>query len=88
MNHYENDTITRAKDHQAIEQILALDPRGLYETVIHEEISMCGFGAAVVMLVAATQLGASTAEVVKYATSADTSGDRETVVGYAGIIVR
>jgi len=88
MNHYENDTITRVKDHKAIEQILALDPRGLYETVINEEISMCGFGAAVVMLSAARQLGATTAELVKYATSADTSGDPETVVGYAGIIVR
>jgi hypothetical protein len=88
MNHYENDAITRVKDHKAIDNILALDPRGLYETVVNEDISMCGFGAAVVMLTAAKQLGASTAELIKYATSADTSGDRETVVGYAGIIVR
>ena len=27
MNHYEPDDITRVKDHKAIDQILALDPR-------------------------------------------------------------
>ena len=29
MNHYENDSVTRTKDRRAIEQVLALDPRGL-----------------------------------------------------------
>ncbi len=88
MNHYENDAITRVKDHKAIEPILALDAHGLFETVIREEISMCGFGPAVVMLTAAKRLGATSAELVKYATSGDVSGDREMVVGYAGVVVR
>src|SRR5205823_6410225 len=55
--------------------------------VIKESISMCGFGPAVAMLTAARRLGAERAELVQYTTSADASGDRETVVGYAGIIV-
>lgn len=88
MNHYESDRITRVKDHKAIERILALDARGLYETVIKEDISMCGFGPAVAMLTAAKSLGARAAELIKYATSGDVSGDREMVVGYAGIVVR
>ncbi|HYA23956.1 MAG TPA: AmmeMemoRadiSam system protein B [Terriglobales bacterium] len=88
MNHYESDRITRVKDHKAIERILTLDARGLYETIINEDISMCGFGPAVAMLTAAKSLGASTAELIKYATSGDVSGDREMVVGYAGIVVR
>ena len=87
MNHYEDDATTRVKDHKAIEKILALDPSDLYETVINESISMCGFGPAVAMLVAAKGLGARKAELVQYATSADASGDRERVVGYAGIVV-
>lgn len=87
MNHYENDTVTRVKDHKAIERILALDPVGLYDTVLREDISMCGFGPAVAMLTAAKALGANSTELVKYATSGDVSGDRETVVGYAGIVV-
>lgn len=87
MNHYENAATTRVKDQKAIEKILKLDAAGLHETVINESISMCGFGPAVAMLTAATRLGAQRAELVQYATSADTFGDRETVVGYAGIIV-
>ncbi len=88
MNHYENDQITRVKDTKAIERILALDPRGLYEVVMKESISMCGFGPAVAMLTAAKRLGATTAKLIKYATSGDVFGERELVVGYAGVVVR
>lgn len=88
MNHYENDSITREKDHKAIEQMLKMDARGLFDVVTNEGISMCGFGPTVVMLTAARRLGATSAELVRYATSGDVSGDRERVVGYAGMVVR
>jgi AmmeMemoRadiSam system protein B len=87
MNHYESDAVTRIKDHRAIERILALDARGLFDVVTQQNISMCGVGPAVVMLTAARQLGAKSAELVKYATSGDVSRDRDMVVGYAGIVV-
>ena len=87
MNHYESDARTREKDGKAIERILALDPRGLYDAVRREKISMCGYGPAVTMLTAAKQLGATRAELVRYATSGDITGDRSEVVGYAGIVV-
>ena len=87
MNHYESDEITRRKDSMAIERLLALDARGLHETVRREGISMCGYGPAVSMLTAARLLGATRAELVRYATSGDIGGDRDEVVGYAGIIV-
>jgi len=87
MNHYESDAVTRVKDRKAIERVLALDARGLWETVMSEDISMCGFGPAVIMLTAAKKLGATSATLVRYATSGDVSGDFERVVGYAGIIV-
>ena len=88
MNHYESDVVTRVKDHRAIERILSLDPRGLFDVVTQQDISMCGFGPAVAMLTAARRLGAKSAELVKYATSGDISGDRDMVVGYAGVVVR
>ncbi|MEY2414407.1 MAG: hypothetical protein QOD84_3013 [Acidobacteriaceae bacterium] len=87
MNHYENDSITRVKDHKAIEKILELDARGLFDVIKNEKISMCGFGPAIVMLTAAKFLGARRAELVRYATSGDVSGDLEIVVGYAGVAV-
>ena len=88
MNHYENDTVTRVKDQKAIERILVMDAHGLYDVVMNEGISMCGFGPTVAMLTAARRLGATGTELVRYATSGDVSGDRERVVGYAGIVVR
>jgi AmmeMemoRadiSam system protein B len=87
MNHYENDDLTRVKDAKAIERILALDPSGLFSVAMKEDISMCGLGATVSALTAAKQLGASQAELIKYATSGDVSNDRDFVVGYAGILI-
>ena len=87
MNHYESDDVTRKKDRKAIDKILALDPRGLFDTVRHEGITMCGFGPAVSMMTAARLLGGTRAEVIRYATSGDITGDRDEVVGYAGIAV-
>ncbi|HLJ42413.1 MAG TPA: AmmeMemoRadiSam system protein B [Candidatus Acidoferrales bacterium] len=88
MNHRESDTITRVKDRKAINAILALDAHELYDTVRRENITMCGYGPAVVMLTAARELGSTSAELLQYATSGDVNGDHENVVGYAGIIVR
>jgi len=87
MNHYESDAITREKDRKAIDRILGLDPRGLYDTVRKEGITMCGYAATVAMLVAMIQLGAKEAKLVCYATSGDVTGDRNEVVGYAGITI-
>jgi AmmeMemoRadiSam system protein B len=86
LNHYEDDATTRVKDHKAIDQLLAFNPRGLYDTCRDEKISMCGLGPAVAMLTALNTLGVKRAELVKYGTSADVSGDRSGVVGYAGMI--
>ncbi|MBI3698519.1 MAG: AmmeMemoRadiSam system protein B, partial [Acidobacteria bacterium] len=87
MNHFENDERTRLKDRRAIDQVLALDPRALYDTVRREHISMCGYCPAVSMLIAARDLGAKNAELIRYGTSADVSGDYNRVVGYAGLVV-
>jgi hypothetical protein len=87
MNHYESDAVTRVKDRRAIDQLLALDPRGLYDVVREGNISMCGYGPAVAMLTASRKLGAKEAELIRYATSSDVSGEKDMVVGYAGIAV-
>jgi AmmeMemoRadiSam system protein B len=85
LNHYEDDATTRVKDRKAIDQLLALDARGLYDTCRKEEISMCGLGPSVAMLTALCAMGAKKAELVRYATSGDVSGDHDAVVGYAGM---
>ena len=87
MNHYESDAVTRAKDERAIGRILALDPRGLFDTVRSEGITMCGYAATTAVVVAAIDLGAKEATLVKYATSGDITGDPNEVVGYAGLVL-
>ena len=86
MNHYEPDDTTRIKDAKAIDRMKAVDARGLFEVCRRENISMCGLGPAVAMLTAMKELGVPTGEVVRYATSGDVNGDRDAVVGYAGMI--
>jgi len=87
-NHYEDDATTRRKDHLAVDRILQLDPRGLFDVCRKKRISMCGLGPAVAMLTALRRIGDTRAELVKYATSADVSGDTSAVVGYAGMLFR
>jgi MEMO1 family protein len=87
MTHYEPHESAKAKDAEAIKAILDLDEDELLRSVRRLDITMCGYGPAVAMLSAARELGAGKAELIKYMTSGDTSGDFERVVGYAGIAV-
>ncbi len=88
MSHYLPDGTAREKDRKAIDAMLALDPESLYRVVRSERISMCGVIPATVLLFAVRALGAESALLVRYATSGDVSGDRDRVVGYAGLLFR
>jgi AmmeMemoRadiSam system protein B len=88
MTHYESRQNASLKDHLALEHLLALDPRGLYDTVITNRISMCGIVPTTIVLLAAMELGASRAELVRYTDSGEASGDTRQVVGYAGVVIR
>jgi AmmeMemoRadiSam system protein B len=85
MSHYVSQKTAQLKDGRAIQEILALNPRGLHDTVEREAISMCGFRPTTAALVMAKELGATRAELIDYRTSGDRTGDYIQVVGYAGI---
>jgi AmmeMemoRadiSam system protein B len=87
MTHYESQQAANTKDKLAIDRVLDLDPRGLYETVSQHGISMCGVIPTTIVLESCKLLGANRAELVQYATSGDVTGDYAQVVGYAGFIV-
>ena len=88
MSHYVPDAVARKKDRMAIDRMLALDPEGLYRIVRTERISMCGVMPATVVLFAARRLGATSARLIRYATSGDVSREFDQVVGYAGLAFR
>ena len=87
MTHYESRQSASAKDHIALERIQALDPQGLYDTVINNRISMCGIMPTTITLLTAMELGATQAELVRYTDSGEASGDTNQVVGYAGLVI-
>ena len=87
MTHYESRQEASKKDAMAMEQISALDPEGLYNTVTRNRISMCGIMPVTGALTAAMELGATTAELVRYTDSGEASGDTNQVVGYAGFLI-
>lgn len=87
MSHYESAAAAREKDEQAIGEVLALNPEGLVRLCRSKGITMCGVIPAAVMLVAAMELGATKAALVRYATSGDVTGDNRQVVAYAALTV-
>jgi len=86
MNHYETDEATRKKDQYALQAIENLDEEALAGAVKEYRITMCGFVPVYMLLAMRELLGIKKARLVDYRTSADASGDRNRVVGYAGFI--
>lgn len=87
MTHYEPRHRALVKDQLAIDRILDLDPAGLYQVVIKQQISMCGVMPVTIAMLAALELGSERAELVRYTDSGEVSADIDQVVGYAGIIM-
>jgi AmmeMemoRadiSam system protein B len=85
LTHMESKTSANIKDQGVIERILSLNEGALQEWVRLRRVSMCGYGPVSAALYASKQLGAKNAELLKYYTSGDITGDVSAVVGYAAI---
>ena len=82
LSHYEDAAIAARLDGVVLERVGAMDAHGLMRALEHEPRHACGGGPMVAVLDAAAQLGASKAQVLRYADSGDVSGDKSAVVGY------
>jgi AmmeMemoRadiSam system protein B/AmmeMemoRadiSam system protein A len=88
MNHYAEDSENRRRDELALAAMETLDPAHLLDTCRKNRISMCGVLPAVMVMETLKQLcGLTRSRRVGYATSADTTGERARVVGYAGMLL-
>jgi hypothetical protein len=87
MSHYIPASEAAVLDRMALDRVAALDAIGLYRTVADNDISMCGVIPTTTVLAAARALGATSAELVRYGHSGETSGDFDHVVGYAGLVL-
>lgn len=88
MNHYADDAENRRRDRLALDALASGDPEALIDVCRANEISMCGLVPAAFVLETLRQLGHDfKAQQLSYSTSADVSGDKSRVVGYAGVLL-
>jgi AmmeMemoRadiSam system protein B len=74
-------------DLYAIEPLSSLDVPEFYRRIEERGVSACGYGPIAAMVTVCEKLGAKTADLLRYATSGEVTGDRREVVGYAAIAV-
>lgn len=84
-SHYVPKKKAEQDDMLAIKRIEELDVKGFYETIGKKQISMCGYGPVATLMLLSRKMGSSKAELLRYSTSAEASGDEGAVVGYASI---
>ena len=83
--HYEENSFAYLQDKALIEPILNMDVDQFYRILKEKKITACGFGAIASTMIACKNLGATSGDLLSYATSGDISGDTESVVGYGAI---
>jgi len=86
-SHYVPEQKAKDDDLFAIEPLKTLDTRDFYRRIAERQVTACGYGPITSMVTACAGLGAKAAELIRYATSGETTGDYREVVGYAGIAV-
>jgi len=83
MSHYLSYEAANELDKGTISSIEKLDGKALYATSLAgQHRLMCGYGAVCATMLASEMLGADKVEILKYANSGDTAGDKSRVVGY------
>jgi AmmeMemoRadiSam system radical SAM enzyme/AmmeMemoRadiSam system protein B/AmmeMemoRadiSam system protein A len=88
MNHFASDSENRRLDELALAAMESLDASDLLETTQRHHISMCGVLPAVIVMETLRLLGQlHQCQRIGYATSADVTGDKTRVVGYAGMLL-
>jgi len=69
-------------DNIIVERVRDFDPEGLAHDLSSGKCEACGGGPMITAMLAGKLLGADSTEILKYANSGDTSGDKSRVVGY------
>ncbi|WP_432737824.1 AmmeMemoRadiSam system protein B [Maridesulfovibrio sp. FT414] len=87
MSHFVSASKAKRMDSMALEAVIRMDPQDFYSIVASNQISMCGVLPMTMAMFAAKKLGAGSGKLVEYTNSGQVTGDYESVVAYAGVIV-
>ncbi len=87
MSHFISASKAKKMDSMALEAVIRMDPADLYSIVSSNQISMCGVLPMTLGMFAVKKLGATGGRLIEYTNSGKVTGDYESVVAYAGVII-
>jgi len=82
LSHFHSYGAAVRLDEIVLERVGAYDPEGLANDLRRGKCEACGGGPVIAVMLAAQELGANRAKVLKYMNSGDVTGDHSQVVGY------
>jgi AmmeMemoRadiSam system protein B len=87
LSHFFPLDIAEVMDAEMLKQIKEMNPEGVLSAEKEGSASACGASAVAVMLWLTKKAGAKEAVILNYSTSADSTGDKTSVVGYGSAAV-
>lgn len=87
LSHFYPLDYAEALDAEMLRRVRDFDPQAVLNAEAEGSGSACGAGAVAAMLWTARLAGADKAAILNYSTSADSTGDRSSVVGYGAAAV-
>lgn len=87
LSHFFDQATAMELDHAMLQCFESFDPAAIFTLEHSGKGQACGHAAVAAVLWASRQLGADAVRVLHYATSADVTGDRTSVVGYGAAVI-
>ncbi|HEX9114844.1 MAG TPA: AmmeMemoRadiSam system protein B [Anaerolineae bacterium] len=87
LSHYYEQRMALALDRAMLEPVQAFDPARAFDVERSGRGYACGLGALAAVMWAARELGATSIEILRHATSGDVTGDYSAVVGYGAAVI-
>lgn len=87
LSHFYPEPAAKMFDQEMLRRIAALSPEGVLAAEGSGAGFACGVAAVAAVLWAARDMGANAVEILHHSTSADETGDRESVVGYGAAAI-
>jgi AmmeMemoRadiSam system protein B len=86
LSHFHSYDQALKLDALALGYLEKMDAEGFLKGLSEHQFEACGGGPAVVAMIAAARMGASSAKLLRYANSGDVTGDKQSVVGYGAAV--
>ena len=87
LSHFLPEATANLLDNRVLSALVDFSPEGLFDLKARGEGQACGLAAIAAVLWAARELGAEEVTLLNYDTSASTTGDRSSVVGYGAAAI-